>query len=169
MHNRLKYAKEMLMAQVESQLSNLKEVDTEELGDVIDMIKDLEEAIYYCTITKAMEKKDEENASPQSYNINYYTEPYYDRMYYGENNMAHWGNENGSMRVQEGKEGRSPHVRKTYMEHKKMNMDKNVKMRDLENYINELTKDIVEMIEDASPEEKQLLQQKIAVLSQKIV
>jgi hypothetical protein len=32
----------------------LGEVDTKELGEAIDMIKDLEEAIYYCTVTEAM-------------------------------------------------------------------------------------------------------------------
>ena len=30
----------------------IREVDTKELGEAIDMIKDLEEAIYYCTVTK---------------------------------------------------------------------------------------------------------------------
>jgi hypothetical protein len=34
----------------------LSEVDTKELGEAIDMIKDLEEAIYYCTVTEAMTK-----------------------------------------------------------------------------------------------------------------
>ena len=38
---------------------NLENVNTKELGEVIDMIKDLEEAIYYATITKAMENGDD--------------------------------------------------------------------------------------------------------------
>ena len=54
MHDRLKHMKETLMCAVEMQLCNLGEVDTEELGEAIDMIKDLEEAIYYCTVTEAM-------------------------------------------------------------------------------------------------------------------
>ena len=59
---RLKAMKNTLMACVEGQLGNLQEVDTHELGEAIDMIKDLEEALYYCSITKAMEdsKKEEE-------------------------------------------------------------------------------------------------------------
>ena len=61
--HRLKHMKEALVAQVENQMSNLSEVDTHELGEVIDMIKDLEEAIYYCSITKAMEEKEEEPTS----------------------------------------------------------------------------------------------------------
>ena len=46
------------MGCIESQMTNLDEVDTKELGEAIDMIKDLEEAMYYCTITKAMEQKE---------------------------------------------------------------------------------------------------------------
>ena len=38
--------------------NNLECVDTKELGEVIDMIKDIEEAIYYGTITKAMHESD---------------------------------------------------------------------------------------------------------------
>ena len=41
--------REQLMAQVECQMSNLACVDAHELGEVIDMIKDLEEAKYYCS------------------------------------------------------------------------------------------------------------------------
>lgn len=171
---RLKHTKDMLMALVESQLGNLCNVNTKEFGEVIDMIKDLEEAIYYCTITKAMEKKEEE-----SEHVSYYTEPYskpyLDRMYndgYYDNGYDYYkninsnGNENGT---RDKREGRSPLTRKMYMEHKDMHSDKTVKMRDLENYMGELTHDITEMIEGASPEEKQLLQQKIAILAQKIV
>ena len=55
---RLKRVKETLMSCIESQMGHLDTVDTEELGDVVDMVKDLEEAIYYCTITKAMEEKE---------------------------------------------------------------------------------------------------------------
>ena len=46
--------KKQLLTQVESQMAHLECVDTKEMGEVIDMIKDLEEAIYYCTITEAM-------------------------------------------------------------------------------------------------------------------
>ena len=59
----LKHMKETLISCVQSQMSHLDTVDTEELGDVIDMIKDLEEAIYYCTITKAMEGKEKEGGT----------------------------------------------------------------------------------------------------------
>ena len=47
---RLKAMKEVFMCAVESQMYNLSEVDAEELGEVVDMIKDLEEAMYYCAV-----------------------------------------------------------------------------------------------------------------------
>jgi hypothetical protein len=55
---RLKRIKETLMSCVENELSNLAQADGKELGEAIDMIKDIEESIYYCTITKAMEDQD---------------------------------------------------------------------------------------------------------------
>ena len=50
--------REQLMAQVECQMSNLACVDAHELGEVIDMIKDLEKTIYYGTIIKAMQQNE---------------------------------------------------------------------------------------------------------------
>jgi hypothetical protein len=41
-------------------------------------------------------------------------------------------------------------------------------MRELEAYMQELTTDITDMIQDASPEEKLMLQQKISTLATKI-
>lgn len=170
---RFKSVKEMLMAQIEGQMSHLYDVDAKELGEVIDMVKDLEEAMYYCTITEAMKKKEEQ---PQYNNINYYTEPYYDKMYYSGNGNGGQSN-GGSMSYNDGwsgqmrdsREGRSGPTRRMYMEHKSLHADKTTKMKDLEKYMQELTHDMTEMIEDASPEEKQLLQQKISTLAQKIV
>mgnify|MGYP000618655320 FL=1 len=56
-----KTMKDTLVAQVQAQLGNLQEVDAKELGEVVDMIKDLEEAMYYCSIVKAMEGKDKQD------------------------------------------------------------------------------------------------------------
>lgn len=54
MHKKLAHMRDTLVCAVEMQLCDLGEVDTAELGEAIDMIKDLEEAIYYCTVTEAM-------------------------------------------------------------------------------------------------------------------
>ena len=158
--------KEMLMAQVQAQMGHLEQVDTKELGEVIDMIKDLSEAIYYCTITEAMEEQDKEK------------EVYYypmdsskgGRMYYDGNkgrgegyqypmDMDTWRDE---------KEGRSPHKRRMYMESKENHHDKTSQIQNLEQYMKELSSDVVEMVQGSSPEEKQLLKSKLTTLISKI-
>ena len=178
----LKRMKETLISCVQSQMSHLDTVDTEELGDVIDMIKDLEEAIYYCTITKAMEGKEKEGGNQYHH---YYTE-YRDmdrpegRMYYPDGNssnhtsMSSGGNNTRSYMEwnypmeRDRREGRSPMSRKTYMEAKEMHQPKTTQMKELEKYLQELSSDIVEMIQDASPEEKSFLEKKISALATKI-
>ena len=195
---RLKMMKENLVGCVQGQISgNLRDVDSKELGEAIDMIKDLEEAIYYCTITKAMEEGDKEKKE-NHHQQHYYTpmyypyyrdmdrdygRMYYDEMYYGGrryadgNGMSMGGNNSSNGRsfterypveMRDYREGRSPMMRKSYMESKEMHKDTKTKMHELEKYMQELTQDIVEMIEGATPEEKQMLQQKIATLSSKI-
>lgn len=55
----LKRMKESLTQCVEGQIfGNIEKVDAKELGEAVDMIKDLAEAIYYCTITEAMEQEE---------------------------------------------------------------------------------------------------------------
>ena len=166
--DRLKAMKNCLMAQAEAQMSHLECVDAKELGEVIDMVKDLEEAMYYCSIVEAMEDANEENPI----NNYYYMENPYDRgsslhtMYYTERPMNLPKNSNRYM--DSDKEGRSPMYRKMYMESKEMHHDTAKQLNDLENYLKELSSDITDMIRDASPEEKQLLHRKIAALATKI-
>ena len=59
---RLKHMKEILTEAAHAELSDLEHVCTEELGEVIDMIKDLAEAIYYCTVTEAMGEDKQKHA-----------------------------------------------------------------------------------------------------------
>lgn len=66
------------------------------------------------------------------------------------------------------REGRSGQSRRGYMEAKEQGADKQHKMKELEDYMKELSSDVTEMIGDASPEEKSLLKQKMQVLMQKI-
>lgn len=155
----LKQIKKCLVAQVMGQMGNLQECDAKELGEVVDMIKDMEEAMYYCTIVKAMEEGKEEepkwytepirysNSEPRYYtNPRYYTEDWRQPM---------WRDE---------REGRSPMQRKMYMEA----TNQTDKMKELEKYIRELTEDLMDMIKDASPEEREMLQRKISTLATKI-
>ena len=193
----LKNIKHCLMAQLQSQMGHLDTVDTKELGEVVDMVKDLEEAMYYCSIVKAMEESEEEKKyqhmlmkqEPMYYSRSMRS-PEYERdmdrnggrMYYpsnGSSNNSSSGSRGGNMRgysdmemypteLRDYREGRSPVIRKTYMEGKQMHQTKDVQMKELEKYMQELTQDITEMIQDASPEEKQMLQQKISMLATKI-
>ena len=221
----LKTMKKALISCVQTQINgNLKEVDAEELGEAVDMIKDLEEAIYYATITKAMEDGDKEkkhheglgNPYQQHQNTMFY--PVYlrdmdrdrGRMYYdGNYNMGDAGSRiyyndgtqgmssgnsssgngssstNGGSRnyqdrmmpryyeypmewVRDEREGRSPMSRKNYMESKEKSHDSTTHMKELEKYLQELSQDVTELVQKASPEEKQLLQQKISLLATKI-
>ena len=170
--NHLKSMKEQLICKVQEQFDYLDVVDTKELGEVIDMIKDIAEAEYYCTITKAMEEKDKEERSD---NIYYHTMPYPDydreRMHYsgskgnGSEKSAHMP----EMMAYDPREGRAKNSRKMYMESKEIHKDAATQMKDLEKYLQDLSEDIAEMIKDATPQEKQVLQQKIATLSTKII
>lgn len=224
--DQLKHMKENLISCVQSQMTHLDTVDTKELGEVIDMIKDLSEAMYYCTITEAMEEKEEKGKE-----YHYYTERYMpdyrgmdkdhgrmyfdqsmynsgqgdhryfqgsDMMYYSSNGGSMGNNSSSNGRSSNGnggtsgennangggtrgyterefpiglrdeREGRSPMSRKTYIESKEMHQDKNIKLKELEKYMQELSTDMVEMIQGASPEEKQLLEKRISALATKI-
>lgn len=203
----LKAIKEQITSLVQGQLANVQNVDTKELGEAIDMIKDLAEATYYCSITEAMEEGKEEQKKGNTY---YYTTPMmmpYDdyemgRMYYGgrgsgSSSGSGSGNSGGGrsyystynpvkggmgsehyyterpmsmdMFQRDPLEGRSPRMRKMYMESQKMHDLPAKKEENLENYMTELSKDITEMIKEATPEEKQILQQKLTTLSSKIM
>lgn len=157
---RLKMLKEALMTQACAQLNNLECVDTKEMGEVIDMLKDLEEAIYYCTVVKAMNKTPEEETL-------YYREGSAAARY-PEGGRAYYNERYAPINFRDEREGRSPLTRKMYMESKELHHDQARKMQELEDYMKELTDDIMEMIEDASPEEKETLQKKIHTLATKI-
>ena len=54
------------------------------------------------------------------------------------------------------------------MESKQMHRDKASQIKELEKYMQELTQDMIEMIEDASPEERQYLEKRVSALASKI-
>lgn len=224
---------EKLMDAVNYELDKgIENVDAKELGEVVDMIKDLYEAkkemyeaCYYKSVVEAMEKKgfeDEEeiedegrkgyrgrrrdsrgrfmsNRGRRGYESPMMWDAEWDemermrdmdrpmgKMYYsgsgssmsgsmgsssGGNRSYSDGMSNGqySSRMQrDGREGRSGEARRSYMESKEMGNDKQMKMKELENYMKELSTDVSEMIADASPEEKSMLKSKMSVLMQKI-
>lgn len=211
MEKRLQHMKESLVSCVENQLTHLESVDTKELGEAIDMIKDLEEAIYYCTITKAMNEKGEEKeeyySQKQYRDIDrrigrmYYEDPRYMgdndtyRQYSSNDRQSNSGSSSGNSNnssssqgqsggnsggsskqysekeydiMRDRREGKSPMSRRIYMEAKESHSDKAHQMKELENYMQELTQDVVEMVEGASAEEKQYLSKRVAALANKL-
>lgn len=187
----LKVMKEQLTSCVQGQLGDISKVDTHELGEAIDMIKDLAEAIYYCTITDSMEKSDEIQKMSSS-TINYYTTPmnqmypYMDGtdrtkryMYYPQDgNMSPSSTHAGGQPMhytdplmevkRDPRQGTAYMRRRMYMESKEQHRDANSQMRELEAYLQELSSDITGMLKDASAEEKNVLRQKITTLANKI-
>jgi hypothetical protein len=169
---KLKSIQECLASAAETQVYDLENVDAQELGEVIDIIKDIEETIYYCTVTKAM-KEGVENHEPEV-------------MYYGGYRKEHpswrekevedktWDNNTIYMEkeyphaFEDPREGKSYRSRRMYMESKESKQDKTIQMRELEKYLQELAQDITEMIEDASAEERQYLSKKISSLATKV-
>ena len=196
---RLKAMKERLISCVEGQLNDMQNVDAEELGEVVDMIKDLEETIYYCTVVEAMEDKEKEPSREMMYYpVMYYSDNntsnnsegnntrnsgrgssngryYYPKMdwepyYYGDaysRGMRDYGNVY-PRELRDYREGRSGNSRRMYMESKEMHEGKEKQMMELEKYMHELSGDVIEMINDATPEEKQTLSQKLMTLAEKV-
>ena len=139
---RLHKIKDCLIDCVAKQVEdNLECVDTEELGEAIDMIKDISKAMYYFTITDAMHTDSGTHKSQ--------------REYYSDG----WDYSYGAGMMKS---------KKNYMESKAMHHDKNKLMQDLEAYMADLSKDIVEIMTDMSAEEKQMLQQKLQILAAKL-
>ena len=190
----LKMMKQNLISCVQAQMGNLQNADSKELGEAIDMIKDLEEAIYYCTITKAMEDGEKEKETMKYVKPIYYynlmdgNDPKYDdgngytsynrggypgggRMYYNRESTGWYPRhmeDSYPMEIRDYREGKSPITRRMYMESKELHHDKAKQMKELEQYMQELSGDIMEMINDATPEEKEILSQKLSTLAEKI-
>ena len=195
---KLKSIQECLASAAEAQVYDLENVDAQELGEVIDIIKDIEETIYYCTVTKAM-KEGVENHEPEVMYYGGYRKEHPswrdkdmegwsdERRYYEEkesghasnNKTSHMSNQTGNGNsyytekeyphaFEDPREGKSYRSRRMYMESKESKQDKTIQMRELEKYLQELAQDITEMIEDASAEERQYLSKKISSLATKV-
>ena len=207
---RLIKIKDQLIDQVQSQMGDLKCVNTKELGEVIDMIKDLAKAIYYCEVYEQMEEA-QQSRKMEATNNYYYTEKYipyesqynrdvdrwYGRMYYpegsdasfhsatsapgtpdghftdpsnasGGSNRGYYTERDYPIYLRDEREGRSPIKRKMYMESKATNQDSSKAMKDLEGYLQDLTADVMELLDKASADEKAMVQKKMNTLATKV-
>ena len=192
MHKRLTAMRENLASSIEYQLQHLEDDDCEELGEAIDMLKDLDETLYFHAITEAMKGEGAYGDWPETKKNGHHqyddSQMYYGgwnapMMYYdggkGSHGHSNYSNGNGHSDSssyyhepmmnyeRDEREGRSPQNRRMYMEAKNTK-DKATQLRELEKYMQELTSDMVEMIQDSSPEEKQYLEKKISALASKI-
>lgn len=188
--HKLKAMKDTLASCIQAQLADIKNVDAHELGEAVDMLKDIYQSMYYCSIVKAMEQEEEEIKHGECHHHYYYSNLDRDmdkdmgRMYYGgmrkgyydpaihgpwlNDGMNYYHEKEFPLEMRDEREGRSPMSRRMYMESKEMHKDKAQKIKELEKYMQELSEDIVEMIEDASTEERQLLEKKMTHLTSKI-
>ena len=195
----LRNIEQCLIGSVQGQMGDLKKVNAKEMGEVIDMIKDLEEAMYYCSIIEAMEKTSEKEEHQQPMNISYYMESggnsnsgggthYYDGQPRNANGQyASPGDVRNyvpymeyapyMMRDKDWREdhlnhsdnGRSYYSRRMYMEGKSNGADDQKSMKDLEHYMKDLADDMTEMINKSTPEEKQVLSNKLSQLAAKVM
>lgn len=188
----LRNIEQCLIGTVQGQMGDLKKVNAKEMGEVIDMIKDLEEAMYYCSIIEAMDKtKEKEEHQQPPMNISYYMEgnsgsnaKYYDSsnpgdiknyvpyMEYAPYMMRDKDWREGHLNYNDGGmsgNGRSYYSRRMYMEGKHNGADDQKSMKDLEHYMKDLADDMVEMINNSTPEEKQVLSNKLSQLATKVM
>ena len=168
-------------------MSCLDQVNTEELAKAIDAVHHLEEAMYYCAITEAMEKSAEEKEQGNM-NVNYYMEP----MYYRGQARDSMGRYTSADNQSSGTRNYVPYMeyapymmrdnrwrdehfgdksgmsRRMYMEGKQYHGDDQQSMKELEHYIKDLGEDLTDMIKESSQEEKQVLSTKLQQLATKI-
>lgn len=76
MKTQLCMIKDKMMSMILSQMDHLESVDVCELGEAIDIIKDIAEAEYYCSVVHAMDNREKEpgsiNTARQTQNVNTY-------------------------------------------------------------------------------------------------
>ena len=116
MHKKLIPIAEHLICAVEEQMEDLENICTKELGEVIDMIKDLSEAIYYDAVTEAMLHVDELDSSAIKGATDHYS--------WTAKGVGNWEKEKSSTHTEDLKEGKSYHSRRTYIEAKESHLDK---------------------------------------------
>lgn len=139
MHKKLIPLAEHLICAVEEQMEDLEGACTQELGEVIDMIKDLSKAIYYDVVTEAMLETDELGEEIEVKKIMDTHDTYHGYPSY-----------------------------KSYMEAKHNHSDSAILMKELEKYMGDICQDLSEIAKNATSEEKSYLNKKITALTSKL-
>ncbi len=169
------HIKDELIRMVEEQISRggMHAVDTKELGEVIDMIKDLSEACYYCEKAKETCLYNEE-MEYEDYNSGRGNSFREGRMYYPGGTMyTRGGDSRGGGRTGNGGRGTTTYNGGggTYVRGnggRRGYSDSGMDPREIEHYINDLSDELIDMLKDIPPEDKAMFQQKISSLANKI-
>lgn len=153
---RLKAIKDTLLCAIEDQMcGNLALVNTKELGEVVDMVKDISETMYYCSVVEAMGKSS--TSKSKATTPNHYTDQMtITAIPYGEH--EEWDE----------REGKSPLKRKEYLIAKEEHKEKDMLLHELDEYLHELSSDLTEIFDKAMPEEKVMLKTKITAMLEKM-
>ena len=174
--HKLKQIMETLEECVSFELSKgIKNVDVNEMGAAIDMIKDCCEAMYYYSIHEAMEEYDEEEKM-------YYPRRrdskgrYMPRKAYDEYGWTltdgmdkmYWGGDVIREHEHDPREGKSGIHRKSYKESKALGKTEDMTKQELETYMKELGMDIAEIVSSATPAERSMLKQKLTEMASKV-
>ncbi len=138
--------------------SGMRAVETREMGEVIDMIKDLAEACYYCE-----KAKETEMCLQYKMGDNYsgWGGQKQERMYYPPRVPINYNQgSNGGSGSYGGGNGTGG-GRRGYN-------DNGMSSQEVEHYINDLSDELIDMLKGIPPEDKAMFQQKIASLANKI-
>ena len=119
MHKRLITMIEKLANCIEPQFDMLEEIDCCELGQAVDILKDLEETLYYHTVTEAMKGEGAYGDWPETTAYN--------------KKKDHHLTDDGL--IHDECHGKSCMNRKAYLEAKHANKDKATQLRELEKYM----------------------------------
>lgn len=195
MAHQLKKIMEKLESCIVSELERgIEKVDTKELGEAIDMLKDISKAMYNMSVIEAMEEYSEDEEDGKMYyggrgrrrasrdsRGRYMSRRGYDEMFpiYDDHSWTRDMDREGMGRMyytnqtsnnsRDSREGRSGMSRKGYMESKEMNKSEMETKKELEEYMKELGSDIAEMVSTATPAEKAMLKQKMTEIQSKIM
>ena len=153
---RLKAIKDTLLCAIEDQMcGNLALVNTKELGEVVDMVKDISETMYYCSVVEAMGETS--TSKSKATTPNHYTDQ-----------MAITAIPYGKHEEWDEREGKSPLKRKEYLIAKEEHKEKDMLLHELDEYLHELSSDLTEIFDKAMPEEKVMLKTKITAMLEKM-
>lgn len=155
MIEKLTKMEEKLVDCLSSQLDmGIEKVDTEEAYKVVDIIKDLAEAKYYCSITEAMEESE-------------YGEDYDEkgRKFYGGNRMKRRYYSEPYDMQKDRMESRYDRNRRYFTEAKLSGQEDTEK---LDKFLETFQEDFLEMIPKLTPQEKTIAKQKFTAWAQKV-